>query len=340
MNVTAGLVATCRGVASRRQQALVQVGIEARHHFRGGAHFAQAGNGVLGGIVVRRHQPAAGKARFGVGHEPRNADGAALAVEFLGKLRDLRRRQQRVLLRGFEQRLGAIEVLRGEGRLDLRERGLGAHRVEARVDFDEARVIRVDAARSLEFGQRVVEATFVERGAGTRDQQAAEALETFGGLGVLRIEHQHLAEMFQGVVLGRFDVAALVHGEARLLEHFVERGRGLLSSGGRGVRARRTGLGGSTSGRAAGVGRLLRHEVPAAAGEREHADDDTGNESHGLAGLFFTVAAAARRRSHSAERVGGRGNSRGISDRTLDRGQLDGSVDQRVNRAFQHQMHR
>ena len=48
--------------------------------------------------------------------------------------------------------------------------------------------------------------------------------EAFGGFGVARLELQHGAEMFEGVVLGRLDVAALVHGEARLLEHFVERG--------------------------------------------------------------------------------------------------------------------
>ena len=107
-----------------------------------------------------------------------------------------------------------------------------------RVDFDEARVVRVDAARGFELGQRVVEATLIERRAGARDQQAAEALEAFGGFGVARIEHQHLAEIFERVVLGGLDVAALVHREARLLEHFVERG-GRLRAGARRQRHRR-----------------------------------------------------------------------------------------------------
>jgi hypothetical protein len=64
-------------------------------------------------------------------------------------------------------------------------------------------------------------------GAGAGDQQAAEALQAFGGFRVLVIEHQHLAEIFERIVLGGFDVAALVHGEARFLEHFVERRDGL-----------------------------------------------------------------------------------------------------------------
>src|SRR4030095_14801989 len=106
------------------------------------------------------------------------------AIELLRKLRDLRGRQQLLLLRGLEQALRAIEVLRGEGRLDLCQRGLRAHRVEACVDLDQSLVIRVDAARGFELGQRVVEATLVEGGAGARDQQSAEALEAFGGFGI------------------------------------------------------------------------------------------------------------------------------------------------------------
>ena len=45
--------------------------------------------------------------------------------------------------------------------------------------------------------------------------------------------HQHLAEMFESVVLGGLDVAALVHRETRFFEHFVERG-GRASRGGAG----------------------------------------------------------------------------------------------------------
>ena len=90
---------------------------------------------------------------------------------------------------------GAIEVLRGQRRLDLRERGLRAHGVELRVDLDQALVVRVDAARGFEFGERVVEAALIERRAGARDQQSAEALQAFGGFGIAGIERQHLAEV-------------------------------------------------------------------------------------------------------------------------------------------------
>ena len=144
------------------------------------ASFADSSFGVTRRPLARRDSALATR-RLTV-------DRAALAVEFLGQLRDLRGRQQRILLRGFEQRLRAIEVLRGESRLDLRERGLRTHGIETRVDFDQALIVRVDAARGFELGERVVEAALVERGAGARDQQAAEALQAFGGFGVARIE--------------------------------------------------------------------------------------------------------------------------------------------------------
>ena len=80
---TRGLVTLRGGVARRGQQALVQVGIEARHEVGGSTGFTQALDGVLGGLVVRRHETAAGEARFGAGHQARDRRRAALAVEIL-----------------------------------------------------------------------------------------------------------------------------------------------------------------------------------------------------------------------------------------------------------------
>ena len=180
------------------------------------ASFADSSFGVTRRPLLRRASALATR-------RP-TVDRAALAVEFLGELRDLRGRQQRILLRGFEQRLRTIEVLRGERRLDLRERGLRAHGVEL------ARRLRPGAGRSGRCCARL-RARPARCRSGARRARCGRARSAVrrgaSGLRWLRhcfgFEHQHLAEMFERVVLGGLDVAALVHGEARLLEHFVER---------------------------------------------------------------------------------------------------------------------
>ena len=266
------------------------------------ASLADSSAGVTRRPLARRDSACA--------REAGDRHGTALAIEVALELGDLRRRQQGVLLRGFEQRLGAIEVLRGQRRLDLRQRGLRAHRVETGVDFDQALVVRIDAARGFEFGQRVVETAFVERGAGAGDQQAAEALQAFGGFGVTRIEHQHLAEMFQGVVLGGFDVAALVHRETRLLEHFIERGgrRGRGGGSGLGTCGRR-----ACGARCGSVGSLvafldMKNQPPPAAAST--AATMPMSITGDLQVFSSPPQLALDGRRHRAQRVGSRGNSR------------------------------